>query len=112
MRMPIDLLKVKALLVVEDAGRRVGLEPIGAEPGLRLALAFLYAVGDQDRALFDDYWRAVVDQPHGATPAARRAQQSVVPLVNRIYRTAGVDRSVAMMAAGTNYARRGKDSRV
>jgi len=112
MRIPIESLKIKALAVLEDAGARVGRQPVEPDPGLRLALAFLYAVSDRDRALFDEFWRAVIDQPVGPSPEALRAQQATVPPLNGIYRAVGIVQTPEIITAIARHRRRQAERRV
>lgn len=90
---------MKALLALEEGvvdGRT-------AKCAIRFALAYLYAVGNGERWLFDSYWV-------GYTGAAGKAQASTYlagvvcdggleAALNGIYRSVGVERTVAMLDA-------------
>lgn len=52
----------RALCVLDEAVDAARIELVPPSPGLRLALAFLYVVGDRrqewfDRQPYDDFWR-------------------------------------------------------
>jgi hypothetical protein len=92
MRIARESLKLKALHVLEAAAWDVGKVRVAPSPGLRLALAYLYAVSDADRALYDGFWKAVIDRPCEGREAID-AGASVNPPIHAIYRAAGIRRT-------------------
>jgi hypothetical protein len=98
MRLSRESLKIKALHVLEAAAWDVGKVRAPPSPGIRLALAYLYAVGDADRALYDEFWRAAIDRPCEGREAID-AGASINPPLNGIYHAAGIERTTDIFAA-------------
>jgi hypothetical protein len=101
MRIDVEELKLKALLALEEGAMLVDQGKAVPNFGLRLALAYLYAVGDGERWLFEDYWS-------GITGKAGKGQASdyledvvrgaaVNAALNGIWRSVGVERHVEPM---------------
>lgn len=94
MRLTCDQLIFKALCVLDDvhAGTPAG-------PGLRFALAYLYAVGNGERWLFDEFWRAAIEPETGnlATDFGRR--QGMTGAMNGICRSVGMERDDELIKA-------------
>lgn len=90
-----------ALLVLEDACEAARAGRVARSPGLRLALAYLYAVGDRrgawhDREPYDQFWRRATgeDLPADGVNTTAAAYGRLVQLrasMNAIARAAGVE---------------------
>ncbi|HEX8446301.1 MAG TPA: hypothetical protein VF649_06770 [Sphingomonas sp.] len=102
--MPIESLTMKALMVLEETQYLVGKVTIEPSPGLRLALAFLFAVSNGDRSVFDEFWRGMLNQPCEPGPQRLLATQNANTLMNRVCLAVGVARTPALMAAGAKAA--------
>ena len=94
-----------ALCVLDDAFDAAGDGPIAPGPGLRLALALLYAVGDRreewfDREPYETFWQRATMPATGASDAAAFGRvQDMTSSFNAIARAAGMERDVPLMAA-------------
>jgi len=88
-RFPIDHLRGKALVALEEALEQSRLAPVRRTWALRFALAFLSNFA-ADRDPFDEYWMALVE-------LAQPPRYSAVNVaLNRIYRAVGVERDHAL----------------
>lgn len=94
-----------ALCVLDEATDLANHGAVPPSPGLRLALAFLYDIGDRreewfDREPYDEFWRAATGSDlHGATAEAFGRSQQLTSTFNAIARAAGMERDYLLIEA-------------
>lgn len=107
-RLTRQALVFKALCVLDEAIERARSGAVVPNPGLRLALAFLYVVGDRrgewfDREPYDDFWRLATQQQasfvegHNSDAHGRLTQMNAD--MNAIGRAAGMPIDVVVLSA-------------
>lgn len=98
-----------ALCVLDETYDLAREGAVPPSPGLRLALAFLYAVGGGDPWLYTEFWRIATKETgagDGAIGFGRR--QHLNSHINAIARTAGMERDVPLMHAISRARRKGR----
>lgn len=96
MRISPDRLTIKALLSLEQVA--AGIDPLTAGDtslAVKLALAFLYAVGKGERWPFDQFWQQVSKTPKDAAEGVER-DTLLNAAINAIYLAVGVRRTGEM----------------
>lgn len=97
MRFTGDQLKMKALLALEEGVQEVRAGRAPASFAIRFALAYLYAIGEGERWLFESYWRSVTGAAgqEQSSPAIARVvrQTGADTALNGIYRSVGIERT-------------------
>lgn len=107
-RLSRETLVFKALCVLEEAIEQARKGAVPPSPGLRLALAFLYAVGDRrrewfDREPYDQFWRLATQadanftEGHNVDATGRLTQMTAN--FNGIGRAAGMEVDVTVLHA-------------
>jgi hypothetical protein len=102
-----------ALCVLEEAADAAARGRVAPAVSLRLALAYLYAVGDRraewfDRQPYDEFWRvATQEEAAGPSAAAFGRSQALTAALNAIARAAGMERDARHLEA-TRRAREGR----
>ncbi|CAN5470585.1 hypothetical protein BH10PSE14_BH10PSE14_27470 [soil metagenome] len=92
-----------ALCQLDEAFEQATLGKVTPSVGLRLALAFLYAVGDRRKEWFEhepylEFWQAATqDDRCGGSAAAFGRSQILNASFNAIARAAGIERDVELM---------------
>lgn len=93
-----------AICVVAQADEDARLGAVTPTLGLRLALAYLYAVGDRrkewfDREPYDEFWTvATTRTEHGDNAAGFGRSQVLTAHLNAMARAAGMEMDVTMLA--------------
>lgn len=107
-RLSREALVFKALCVLDEAVEQARAGAVPASPGLRLALAFLYAVGDRrkewfDREPYDGFWRLATlgdaNLAAGSNVDATGRLTQMNAYLNGIGRAAGMDVDVTVLHA-------------
>lgn len=97
MRFDRDRLIFLALVVLDEVCANCQRGPVAPSFAVRLALATLHALGDAERAMFDDFWREMRDPKEGAysvTQGNTLRGTSVRAHYTRIARSVGVELSI------------------
>lgn len=110
MRLAVDQLTMKALLALEEGALEVRAGTARPSFAIRFALAYLYAVGNGERWLFDEYWQGIIGKA-GQEQASRYLagvvrQNTVEASLNGIYRSVGIERTVSVLDAARAALRR------
>lgn len=96
MRISTDRLTIKALLALEQVV--AGIDPLKAGDtslAVKLALAFLYAMGKGERWPFDQFWQQASSTPRDAAEGVQR-DALLNAAINAIYLAVGVRRTGEM----------------
>ena len=72
-----DQLRDKALMALEEALQDVRYPPARRPLSLRFALAYLWTISRADRALFDEFWRALQETTPWAFSSADMALTNI-----------------------------------
>ncbi|HEY0626369.1 MAG TPA: hypothetical protein VGD10_06505 [Allosphingosinicella sp.] len=98
MRVDAEELKMKALLALEEGAQLVHLKESKPSLGIRFALAYLYAIGDGEKWIFNNYWNAVTGKAgtnQSSTYLAEVVRNTEVEsALNGIWRSVGIERTV------------------
>lgn len=107
-RLSREALVFRALCVLDETCAQAREGRVAPSAGLRLALAFLYAVGDRraewfDRQPYDEFWR-VATQEHAAIAGGHNTEGygrsvTLTSNMNAIARAAGMPTDPPMLAA-------------
>ena len=103
MRLSPDQLKMKALLALEEGAAVHRDRPTRPSFAIRFALAYLYAIGDGERWLFDSYWMACTStgEQLGPNSSAYTRQvargTSIEAALNGSYRSVGIERTAPVL---------------
>lgn len=107
-RLSREALVFRALCVLEEAVEESRKGAVPPSPGLRLALAYLYAVGDRrrewfDREPYDGFWRLATQQDAnfsaGSNVDATGRLTQLTAHLNGIGRAAGMEVDVTVLQA-------------
>lgn len=107
MKLSRDALVFKALCVLDQACRAATGDAAPPQHGLRLALAFLYAVSNDrpapaltDRAVFDEFWSLITAYPETLHSSRGRMRSTLArTCFSGICRRVGVQETVELHAA-------------
>lgn len=103
MRIGVDKLKMKALLALEEGVDQVRDGTVRPTFAVRFALAYLYSIGNGERWMFNDYWRAVTGEASRAQCSTYLAgvvrHTAADSALNGIYRSVGIERTVSVLHA-------------